>query len=248
VRIVACVVALAFVLGSVQSVAGPPIPIGQFCLTKAERAHALRFRSRSGVEIGGVLLGRGPVGIVLVHESPGDVCQWLFYARVLERRGYAVLLIDLNGFGSSPPAPGSPARPHWDRDVAAAAAVLRAHGVKKVVLIGASLGGTCVIAAASEIRPPVAAVVDLSGPTESSGIEALAAARHLRVPALYEVSGDDEFVDAVRQVYRATPARLRKLVVVRSGGGHGVGLLMTDLQPHASENRAAIEAFIRANT
>jgi pimeloyl-ACP methyl ester carboxylesterase len=216
-------------------------------LTKAERAHALRFHSASGVEIGGVLLGRGRVGVVFAHESPGDLCQWLFYARVLERRGYAVLPIDLNGFGSSPPAPGSPARTHWDRDVAAAAAVLRARGVEKVVLIGASVGGTCVVAAAAEIRPPVAAVIDLSGPTESSGVDALAAARRLRVPALYEVSDDDAFISEVRKVYLATPPPLRKLVVVHSGGGHGVGLLMTDLQPHAARNRAAIEAFIRAH-
>jgi pimeloyl-ACP methyl ester carboxylesterase len=239
--------ALVVVIGAlaVDTAPSAPAPIGQGCLTKTERAHTLRFHSGSGVDIGGVLLGRGRTGIVFAHESPGDLCQWMFYARVLERRGYAVLPIDLNGFGSSPPAPGSPVRTHWDRDVAAAAAVLRAHGVRDVVLIGASLGGTSVLAAAAEIEPPVAGVVDLSGPAESSGIDAVAAARRLRVPALYEVAEDDAYVSEVRKVYRATPPRLRKLIVV-PGAGHGVGLLRPDLQPHAAQARAAIEAFIRA--
>jgi pimeloyl-ACP methyl ester carboxylesterase len=222
-----------------------PAPIGQACLTKGERAGTLRFHSGSGVEIGGVLLGQGRGGVVLAHESPGDLCQWMFYARVLERRGFAVLPIDLNGFGSSPPAPGSPVRPHWDRDVAAAAGVLRARGVRRVVLVGASLGGTSVMAAAAEIQPRVAGLVDLSGPAESSGLDAVAAAGRLRVPALYEVAEDDAYLAEVRRVYRATPPRLRKLIVV-PGAGHGVGLLRADQQPHAAQDSAAIIAFIRA--
>src|ERR1044071_7587159 len=100
-----------------------PAPIGQACLTKGACAHAaLPQRQRRG--------DRRRVARTWSRRcrscarSPGGLCQWMFYARVLERRGFAVLPIDLNGFGSSLPAPGSPVRPHWDRDVAAAAGVL----------------------------------------------------------------------------------------------------------------------------
>jgi pimeloyl-ACP methyl ester carboxylesterase len=237
------VLVLACVSGGV---AATPV-VGGACLTKAERAHSIRFPSRSGATIAGVLLGTGPVGIVFAHQSPGDLCDWISYARALEAKGYVVLPIDLNGFGASTAAPTSPTRAYWDRDVAAAAGVLRSHGARKVVLVGASLGGTVVVAAGAEIEPAVSAVIDLSGPTESSGVDALAAARRLRVPVQYVVSDDDEFISAVRETYRATPPRLRRLLVVK-GGGHGVGLLRTDLQPHARQTRAVIEAFIRRHT
>jgi pimeloyl-ACP methyl ester carboxylesterase len=125
--------------------------------------------------------------------------------------------------------------------------VLRRQGVAKVVLMGASLGGTVVVAAAAEIQPRVSAVVDLSGPTESSGVDALGAARHLRMPVLYVAADDDAFVSEVRKTYRATPPRLRQLLVIH-GAGHGVGLLRTDLDPGARRTRAVIEAFIRRNT
>jgi pimeloyl-ACP methyl ester carboxylesterase len=156
-----------------------------------------------------------------------------------------VLPFDLNGFGSSLPAPGSPVRPHWDRDVAAAAGVLRARGVRRVVLIGVSLGGTSVMAAAADIQPRVAGVVDLSGSAESLGLDAVAAARRLRVSALSELAGDDAFLAEVRRVYGAAPPRLRKLIVV-PGAGHGVGLLREALRPHAARDSAAIIAFFRA--
>ena len=134
-----------------------------------------------------------------------------------------------------------------DRNYAAAAGVLRGRGVRKVVLMGASLGGAVVVAAAAEIRPVVSAVVDLSGPTESSGVDALAAARRLRVPVLYAVAEDDAYISEVRRTYRATPPRLRRLLVIH-GPGHGVGLLRTDLEPEAGRIRAVIEAFIRRST
>jgi pimeloyl-ACP methyl ester carboxylesterase len=242
----ALAIALLVLVGAGGGVAATPI-VGGVCLTKAERAHAVRFPSRSGATIAGVLLGSGPVGVVFAHQSPGDLCDWMFYARALEARGYVVLPIDMNGFGASTVAPTSPTRARWDRDVAAAAGVLRSHGVRRVVLIGASLGGTVVVAAAAEIRPAVSAVVDLSGPTESSGVDALAAARRLRVPALYVVSDDDAYISEVRKTYRVTPPRLRRLRVV-TGGGHGVGLLLIELQPHARQTRAVIEGFLRRQT
>jgi pimeloyl-ACP methyl ester carboxylesterase len=239
-------VALAFLVpgGATGGARASSPPVGAFCLTKAEEAHAVRFPSGSRATIAGILLGHGPVGIVFVHQSPGDVCDWMFYARRLAAKGYVVLPIDLNGFAASTPAPTSPVSPHWDRDVAAAAGFLRQRGVRKVVLVGASLGGAVVVGAAAQITPAISAVIDLSGPTETSGIDAVAAARRLRVPALYLASADDEFAVSVRRTYAATPVRLRRLLVV-GGAGHGVGLLKPDLQPHAAQIRSVIERFIR---
>jgi pimeloyl-ACP methyl ester carboxylesterase len=47
-------------------------------------------------------------------------------------------------------------------DVAGAVAVLRARGVRKVALVGASMGATTALLAGAALRPPVSAVVSLS--------------------------------------------------------------------------------------
>jgi pimeloyl-ACP methyl ester carboxylesterase len=127
--------------------------------------------------------------------------------------------------------------------------VLRVHGVRKVVLLGASLGGTSAVVAAAEIRPRVAAVIDLSGPDQISGLDALQAAPKLQVRALYAVATGDDFIADVRKTFKATPPSLRRLVLVGGDGhGHGVSLLMADVQPHALRTRAVVESFIREHT
>jgi alpha-beta hydrolase superfamily lysophospholipase len=52
------------------------------------------------------------------------------------------------------------------------------------VLIGSSMGGTAVLSAATRIRPPVAGVASLSGPSTFGGVDARAAIARLRVPVL----------------------------------------------------------------
>src|SRR3954464_8476696 len=40
----------------------------------------------------GVLMGSGPRGVVLSHQQPGSVCQWLEFGRQLAGQGYHVAL------------------------------------------------------------------------------------------------------------------------------------------------------------
>ena len=51
------------------------------------------------------------------------------------------------------------------------------------------MGGTAVLSAATRVRPPVAGVVSLSGPSSLGGVDATAAMRQLRVPVLLVVTG-----------------------------------------------------------
>jgi alpha-beta hydrolase superfamily lysophospholipase len=74
-------------------------------------------------------------------------------ARAFARRGYQVLAFDFAGFGDSERGPGDD---RVDIDVAAAAEQLRRRGADRIVLIGSSMGGTAVLAAATRVRPPVA--------------------------------------------------------------------------------------------
>lgn len=224
-----------------------PRPVGTACLTAAEQAAVVRFPSRSGAYLAGVLLGTGRAGAVLAHQSSSDLCDWMPYARTLAARGVRALAVDLNGFGGSTASPGSPSDPRWDLDVTAAAGVLRARGTPEVVLVGASLGGTAALTAAADLQPPAAGVVNLSGPAQISGLDAAGAAARLAVPSLLVVSTDDQYAADVGKVSAATPARYRRLERV-PGTSHGVALLDNALNRDANRVRALIDTFIQTHT
>jgi fermentation-respiration switch protein FrsA (DUF1100 family) len=80
---------------------------------------------------------------------------------------------------------------------------------------------------AASIRPPVDGVVDLSGGRRWQGLDSLAAARRLQVPALFAVAPGDSSVSVatMRQLYEAAPVRPKRLVVLAEGAGHGWELL-----------------------
>jgi pimeloyl-ACP methyl ester carboxylesterase len=75
--------------------------------------------------------------------------------------------------------------------------------------------------------PRVDGVVNLSGERRWQGLDSLAAARRLQVPALFAVAAGDSYVSVatMRQLYRAAPVRAKRLVVLAEGAGHGWELL-----------------------
>ena len=235
------------VSGAAPSVARPTVGPADACLSADEARTAIVLRSGSGADLGGVVLGDGPVGVVLAHESLGSLCEWLPYGRRLASLGYRVLAFDLNGFGSSPPSPGSPSRPAQDLDVIAAAARLRELGVTRVVLIGANLGGIAALVAATEIDPPVEGVIDMSGQIEMGGLDSLTAAAAIEVPVLYVMSSTDEYRRDVRATYEATRVADRHLEVV-DAIAHGVSLLDPAENAHADRLAETIERFIADHT
>jgi pimeloyl-ACP methyl ester carboxylesterase len=225
----------------------PSVSPGVKCLgaSPSPGAEVVRFPSPNGASLGGVLLGAGSAGVVLAHQSPGDLCDWWFYAVRLAGLGYRVLAFDLNGNASSSPSDGNPGHAEFDVDVLAAAGALRERGVTAIVAMGASLGGTAVVTAASEAKPPLAGVVDLSGPTQSSGMDALAAARKITVPALFITAERDTVAGETQQLSQAvTSSADHRLLVVKGSGQHGVALLKLDEEPQAPQVRAAIEDFL----
>jgi len=225
-----------------------PIPVGATCLNTQERAGAVHFASRSGAELAGVVLGSGHAGVVMAHGPHGDVCELLPYARVLVGLGYRVLAFDFNGYGASGTGPEYPARGHLDLDVAAAAAELRAKGVDKVVLLGSEFGGLGALIAAADVRPPVAGIVDLSGPNQLAGMDGLAAAARLTAPALFVVSARDPWVDEVRAAYAAASHAERRLEVTPADGMHALNMVDPHMDPYAAYVRTLIEDFVRQHT
>jgi pimeloyl-ACP methyl ester carboxylesterase len=197
------------------------------CLAADEvRTGQLSFPSGDGSTLQGFMIGTGPVGIVLAHQSGADLCQWKPYAYTLSRQGYRVLAFNFSI--------------HLPADVTGAVAALRARGSQRVVLIGASMGANAVVVAAATTKPPVAAVVSLSAPQVFQGEDAAAAAPRLKVPVLYVAGAyDGEFAQDARALYAATKAPGRRLLIVQSGA-HGVELMDDALT-------AELEKFIRAH-
>ena len=205
-----------------------PLRLRERCVTKAERSRVVRFRAADRVRLIGVMVGRGPRGVVLAHQgggAPPNLCSWIPYARQLARAGFRVLAFDHRNSGSSARV-GSPTRA-WrvDLDVRGAVAELRRRGATSVVLGGASLGGTAVLAAAAHIAPAVNGVVSFSAPAQFVNVDALAAVRASSVPSLFvSAEADEDFADAARRFFDASPARDKRLEIV-PGGRHGAPLL-----------------------
>lgn len=215
-RVLRSLIVLVALLGVLATTASAVPTRADACI-----ATNARFRSADGVKLQGAVLGRGRTGVVFAHQVAGDRCQWLPFARELAASGYRALVFDMRGYGAS--AGVANVNPH--RDVIAAAAELRRRGARKIVLVGASMGGTGVVGAAPAIRPPVSGVVDLSGPVGFGGTDALAAARRLASPALFVAGRDDgDFAAATRSLHRAAKTRDKRLVIVPTDW-HGVDLV-----------------------
>jgi pimeloyl-ACP methyl ester carboxylesterase len=187
-------------------------PVAACVRGNEQRAGGFVTSHGGGRPVSGVVLGSGSTGVVLANQSNGDLCQWQPYGLSLVQRGYRVALFNYTGQDSPP-------------DVLAAVDALRAKGAQKVFLIGASMGGSAVLDAATQVQSPVAGVVDLSGPESYAGANALAAVKKLTVPALF-IAGqyDSPFVDNTRNLYAACVTKDKQLTIEPSGD-HGVSLL-----------------------
>jgi pimeloyl-ACP methyl ester carboxylesterase len=196
----------------------------------------ITFRAPDRTKLAGHLFGSGTTGVVLAHQSDGTMCQWVPYAQRLAKLGYRVLVFDFRNAGDSQPR-GYPANIRYGGDVAGAAAELRRRGVKKVFLVGASLGGSAVLQAAANVRPQVAGVVSVSGAADLSN--AIASVPGLRVRVLYLAgSGDVDFAHDARRLYAATREQ-RKKIVVLDDFRHGTALVGGNAQA-----RRLIEQFL----
>ncbi|NUT33945.1 MAG: alpha/beta fold hydrolase [Hamadaea sp.] len=170
----------------------------------------------------------------------GDACQGAPYGKELAAAGYRVLLFEFAGFGASTAAGAT--KP---QQVAAAAAYLRSDGVADVALIGGSMGGTASLVAATQISPPVKAVVSLSAPSSFSGDDAVSAVAKLAVPVFYTAGEyESSFVGNAQEMFAATPATVaKKLVLGAATASHG--LWLTDPTVGVAGLRAEIKTFLQ---
>jgi dienelactone hydrolase len=189
-----------------------------------------------GEQLPAVVLGSsGTTGVVFANQSASIACGWLPYARDVARGGVRSLVFD---YGTA----------QREDEVLAAARWLRAHGARRVVLVGASIGGRAVVTAAARAhRGVVDAVVSLSGERILGAQRDIAIdARRLTTPTLWVSSLNDgytNFAEETRQLYRAAKGHARpdRLLVV-GGDDHGIDLLSGS---QAKRVVPAVTSFIR---
>jgi pimeloyl-ACP methyl ester carboxylesterase len=239
-RLLPVVIALSIMLASCTNLpslrsptttsapAAAPPPPAQLCGGPTTPAKSFWLSAAGGAQVYAAVVGTGPATAVFVHEvGPGGLCGFWPYADWLARtKGVRSLLFSQCGNGASQCPAGNPAD-QWLATTTAAVSWARAHDAGQVTLVGASVGGVVALQVAASIRPPVDAVVDLSGERRWLGLDSLAAARRLEVPALFAVAPGDPFVSvgAMRRLYEAAPVRVKRLVVLADGAGHGWELL-----------------------
>ena len=172
--------------------------------------------------------GSGLVGIVVDHQSGQNLCDSMTWADTFAAEGYLAIAPSLDESYQVP-------------ETEAAVGYLRSHGATRIVLLGASMGGTAVLVTAAQLQPPVQAVISVSGPASYTPLDASVTAPKLTVPVFYSAGADDEsFASDETAMYRATAGKDKALDIVPDNSDHGFDLLGALLNK--------INAFIRAHT
>jgi pimeloyl-ACP methyl ester carboxylesterase len=175
-----------------------------------EDAEAITLTTKEGTELTAALVGDGEVGVVLGHQFRSDFCSWVPFAKQLAEHEMRALAIN---FGST----------SLDADMVAGSRELRRRGAKRIIFVGASMGGTAALVAAA--KTDVAGVAALSAPREFGGLDALPSVRRLKIPALFLAGRQDvRFARDARRLYRAMSSR-NKTLVATTGFEHGTDLL-----------------------
>jgi dienelactone hydrolase len=225
------------------------------CGAPHTKATLVRFKAADGLSLDGVMVGTGTVGVVLAHEYDNDLCGAWPFANYLAKRGLRVFAMDMRCFGRSACPQGDAAGRVVD-DLVAAVAELRHHGATRVALVGASMGGSAALIAATRVQPPVDAVVELSGqanPTSLLGIplNARAVVQQLTVPTMFVVANLDQYasVDETRAMYQADKTADKRLLVLpdQFDGFHG-WMVLTNTSGAFSSTAAKVAEFVGAHT
>jgi pimeloyl-ACP methyl ester carboxylesterase len=123
------------------------------------------FTSQDGLKLSGTFFhSEGDVAVLFVHMAGNDDDQkdWIPFANQVAQRGFSALTFDMRCHGATECRGGS--EPGWvttSWDMQAASKFLRNKGFKRIVCVGASMGGrACVTTAFDE---ELAGLVVISG-------------------------------------------------------------------------------------
>lgn len=183
-----------------------------------------------GTDDGGLLCadlyGQGSNAVVLAHGGQFKKESWRDQALPLASAGFQVLAIDFRGFGCSK-GPGQEDffKAPFEKDILAAVRYLKAHGAKKVSVVGGSFGGAAAGDASIKSTPgEIDRVVFLGGAPNlpADGLKS----RTLFIVAREDTEGNSLRLPGIRAQYEKAPQP--KQLIVLDGSAHAQFLFQTD--------------------
>ena len=184
-------------------------------------SHVISFTTSDHVKLDGLLYGQGKTMVICSHMNDSSLADWRDSGipERLAALGYQVLAYSFRGDGGSD---GTPDTTVLNVDLTAAVNFSHQQGATRIVLMGASMGGTASLNVATTQK--VAAVISLSGP-QSFGVGVTDAdLKTMIVPKLFIDSQDDEpFVSDTKHMYAISPDP--KEMYIYPSNEHGITLL-----------------------
>ncbi len=176
------------------------------------------FTTADGVMLVGRLFGHGDDVLVLIPTYPGGQSAWYGFAEVAAAQGYRVLSFDLRGYGASG---GDRATISAPDDLAAAVAFLQEHEARRMMLIGAGVGGMAAIKVAAADEAAFAGLAVISSARAFNGLEIsdadLAA---LTLPSLW-IGTRNDMLQQVEEMYELASSAQKELWIYEGSSLHG---------------------------
>lgn len=199
----------AAALAALFSLAAAPAPSAP---AAAPSPVHVSFRSSDGITLRGHLWPGGPTAIVFSHMYGTTQSIWYDLAGRLAAQGYTVLTFDFRGVGTSS---GRLVIARVYRDTLAAVRFIRTRNPRRIVVAGASMGGSSSIIAAGETQ--VDGLIVIASGMMFQGLNVHPYLGELRMPKLFIVGrGDAPFNTSVRTMHARTP-QPKQLIVIPTG-------------------------------
>lgn len=193
-------------------------------------SRAVTFRSSDGLELAGRLFGPedATVGVVLAHMLPADQSSWFDFADRLGGLGYRALTFDFRGYcpgGVAGCSEGSKAVSAIWQDVQGAVDFMKGQAIRRIGLVGASMGGTASLVVASRGDRAIDAVVTLSAPGSIEGLSAGAdVVQGVAAAKLFLAGNGDTVAAQAAQVFYEESAAPKRVEILTTSD-HGTDLL-----------------------
>lgn len=180
----------------------------------------VHFTTSDHVQLAGALYGHGKTAVICSHMFGTTDNIWVGTGlpQRLATLGYQVLIYNFRGYGTSE---GTENEALMDVDLQAAVHFMQRQGATRIVLMGASMGGTASLKVASEMS--VAAVISISGPRVFQISLIDSELKSLNMPKLFMAGRDDEsFV--YDSEYMESVVSPPKEIYIYPGSEHGTDL------------------------
>jgi pimeloyl-ACP methyl ester carboxylesterase len=183
-------------------------------------SRAVPFSTSDHILLAGILVGHGTTFVLFSNQTDTLAAEWTPVAQQFAARGYAALCYDYRGRGQSQGQ--RDVGPSLMTDLRGAMAFAQEQGARRIVLIGASLGGTVTANVAATVS--VAAVVLISAPQSFAGPEVSdATVQAIAAPKFFVDSTGDNYAQDIQAMYDA--AKPPKVIHWDPGVDHGLDLL-----------------------